>query len=676
MAVTTERLIVQLEAKLDKYERNLNKASRKTDQSFTKIERRGKQFEKRFSALGGAIGAAFAGAVSLRSAQQFIDTATRIENALKVAGLEGEQLSSVYDELFVSAQKSAAPLEALVELYGKASLVQKELGVSSAELLNFTDKVAVALRVSGKSAAESSGALLQLSQALGSGVVRAEEFNSILEGALPIAQAAAAGLDEAGGSVARLRQLVVDGKVSSEAFFRAFEAGSVILENKVAGAELTTSQAFTRLANVLIKTAGKLDDATGASSRFVGVLDDVASAVEGFGNSLDEVAQSQLGGWISQVVDAYDKTAAFVKLMGGIAGTLKNSLSFQRDLSLGLEVGTSGGLKDNVQQQISDRIDQAFSQTTAKTSRLPESSEFNAPPKVDTVSLKKFSTPSSGARKSNASSRGGSSKQNDFANEISQIRERTAALQAETQVMAGLNPLVNDYGFAIEKARASQELLTAAKNANLEITPKLSSQIDQLATRYANATVESEKLAESQEKARQSAEDMNQTYNDMGSITGDIFSGIIDGSISAEDGLKRLALALVQAYLKAQLLSSIDSSTSGGSFLSGLVSSFFGGFRATGGPVSSDKAYIVGEKGPELMVPNSSGTVIPNHKLQGSRGNQAVHVTVGLVNDGLNIAQEVRSISQSEASSAVSNYSRGSLARHAKNNAELTRRTG
>src|SRR5690606_31236336 len=133
--------------------------------------------------------------------KRLLDSATRIENALKVAGLAGEQLESVYQRLKDSAIANAAPIEALVELYGRAALVQKELGITGEELLNFTDKISVALRVSGKSAAESSGALLQLSQALGSGVVRAEEFNSILEGALPIAQAAAAGLLEAGGSV-------------------------------------------------------------------------------------------------------------------------------------------------------------------------------------------------------------------------------------------------------------------------------------------------------------------------------------------------------------------------------------------------------------------------------------------------------------------------------------------
>jgi hypothetical protein len=38
----------------------------------------------------------------------------------------------------------------------------------------------------------------------------------------------------------------------------------------------------------------------------------------------------------------------------------------------------------------------------------------------------------------------------------------------------------------------------------------------------------------------------------------------------------------------------------------------FGGGRANGGPVSSGTSYMVGERGPELFVPNTSGTIIPN----------------------------------------------------------------
>lgn len=45
----------------------------------------------------------------------------------------------------------------------------------------------------------------------------------------------------------------------------------------------------------------------------------------------------------------------------------------------------------------------------------------------------------------------------------------------------------------------------------------------------------------------------------------------------------------------------------------------FFGLRAEGGPVDAGSPYIVGEKGPEIIVPDRAGTVIPNHQLQGMR---------------------------------------------------------
>lgn len=271
MADDLQRLIVSLEARINQYERNMARAERNSDRRLGNIERRFQRANKNISAsLSRFVGPAAAGLVSaatLRSLTQLADASTRVQNALKVTGAEGEKLRQVYDGLFASAQRNAAPLESLVELYSRASLVQGELKVSTEELLKFTDNVALALRAQGGSAESARGALLQLSQALGSGIVRAEEFNSLLEGAPAITQAVAAGLEEAGGSVAKLRSLVVDGKVSSQAFFRAFEAGAQILEDRVASAELTVSQGFVRLQNVLIDTVGKLDDLTGASNK-------------------------------------------------------------------------------------------------------------------------------------------------------------------------------------------------------------------------------------------------------------------------------------------------------------------------------------------------------------------------------------------------------------------------
>src|SRR5690606_1470855 len=102
----------------------------------------------------------------------------------------------------------------------------------------------------------------------------------------------------------------------------------------------------------------------------------------------------------------------------------------------------------------------------------------------------------------------------DFQRETEQIEERTAALQAETQALSGLNPLIDDYDFAVTKAKASAELLTAAQQAGLAITPELRANIDALAESYATATAESNRLAESQDKARQNAQEMRDLGKD------------------------------------------------------------------------------------------------------------------------------------------------------------------
>jgi len=424
MADDLQRLIVSLEAQTKQFNNALAKANGEATRRARQIESRFAKMNSGISAQFGKLAAQMAGAfaaqVSLRGAQGLIDAATRIDNALKVAGLSGEELERVYERLYDSAKKSAAPLEALVELYGRASLVQKELGVTTADLLNFTDKVAVALRVSGKSAQESSGALLQLSQALGSGVVRAEEFNSILEGALPIAQAAAAGLKEAGGSVAKLRQLVVEGKVSSEAFFRAFEAGSVILEQKVAGAALTSSGALENLHTELVNAARKFDDVADVSGATVTALDKLAGIVRGLSNVFEAAANGPIGTFIGQL----EKIAALIAqieplskglgiilnedTLNGIAGAL-NPATGPTDVRI------AGGKDGRVGvDPIQSRIDQAF----------------GTGGDVKPVWLTDFKLPSS--------KKNGRSKIDSYQRELEQIKERTASLQAETAAQKGL----------------------------------------------------------------------------------------------------------------------------------------------------------------------------------------------------------------------------------------------
>ena len=59
--------------------------------------------------------------------------------------------------------------------------------------------------------------------------------------------------------------------------------------------------------------------------------------------------------------------------------------------------------------------------------------------------------------------------------------------------------------------------------------------------------------------------------------------------------------------------------------ISSLISSAFGGFRAAGGAVTGGTPYVVGERGPELFVPNGSGSIVPNNRMGGSTINLTVN---------------------------------------------------
>ena len=61
--------------------------------------------------------------------------------------------------------------------------------------------------------------------------------------------------------------------------------------------------------------------------------------------------------------------------------------------------------------------------------------------------------------------------------------------------------------------------------------------------------------------------------------------------------------------------------------ISGVIDRVFGGGKAEGGAVSSNKSYVVGERGPELFLPNTNGMIVPNNRLGGA-GGSVYNITV------------------------------------------------
>ncbi|SIQ98959.1 phage tail tape measure protein, lambda family [Rhizobium sp. RU35A] len=508
----------------------------KTNQSFRRID-------STVSTSLGGMATALAGAFSVQQIGKFIDSATKIQNALKVAGLEGSELKTVYDGLYSSAQKNGAPLESLAVLYGKAAQAQKELGASTSDLIAFTDRVALSLRTSGTDATAAAGGLLQLGQLLGSGRVQAEEYNSVLESMPTLIKAVAAGMKEAGGSVSKLKSLIIDGKVSSEAFFRAFEAGAPILEGMAASSTLTLSQRFTQLQNVITDAVGKVNEATGASDKLGNELQELGKFVTAMGNAFVAVAESDLGKFVGKLYEALEVARQVKDFMGGFVGTFKVMNETMFDAVNGKALGTTtvNRVQDDALRQ---RFDAAFSTAAPKMGRVQQQPSA-ASATVNPVSLADFKAPVS-------KSGGGGSKLNDYERQARSIKEATDALLLENQALQSVSGATGGLETAQARARAEADLLVAAQRAGLQITPELRESIGQLASGYAEAEAASRRLQESQEQAAQAVEDFKSSAAD---VTSGFISDLRSGKSAADalsNALNKILDQLIEMSIKSE----------------------------------------------------------------------------------------------------------------------------
>lgn len=209
--------------------------------------------------LKGAL-AGLAAYLSIQQVTKWIDAWQNATSVITNATKSVKEQAAVQEALFRSSQKAQVGFSGMVELYTRAARSGKELGASQQQILDFTDGIGVALAVSGTSAAQASGALLQLGQALGSGVVKAEEFNSVLEGAPIILQTVANNIEGVDGSIAKLRQMMLDQELTSKMFFDAFLKGTSDLDKQLGNVRQTFSGAMQYLDNAMTKFWGTLND--------------------------------------------------------------------------------------------------------------------------------------------------------------------------------------------------------------------------------------------------------------------------------------------------------------------------------------------------------------------------------------------------------------------------------
>ena len=127
-----------------------------------------------------------------------------------------------------------------------------------------------------------------------------------------------------------------------------------------------------------------------------------------------------------------------------------------------------------------------------------------------------------------------------------------------------------------------------------------------------------ENVSEATDKAKDSTERLNAVFKEAGVAIRD---GLVEGINAAIDGTKSLGEVASSVFRKisnALLNYGVESALIG---MTGGAGGFFSevfGRRASGGPVKGGSPYVVGEKGPELFVPGSSGNIVPNDAMGGA----------------------------------------------------------
>ena len=219
---------------------------------------------------------------------QIADAWNMMSARLKLATIGHNEFATAQKALFDIAQRIGVPIQETTTLYGKLQQAVRMLGGEQKVALTITESISQALRLSGASATEAQSSLLQFGQALASGVLRGEEFNSVVENSPRLAQALADGLNV---PIGRLRKLAEEGRLTADVVVNALMSQKDKLAAEYTQLPATVSQAFQRLQNAFGQWVAQVDAATGITKK-------LADGLTWLATNLDTVMQ-----WLKKIAE-------------------------------------------------------------------------------------------------------------------------------------------------------------------------------------------------------------------------------------------------------------------------------------------------------------------------------------------------------------------------------------
>ena len=238
------------------------------------------------SSLAGGLKGAFVamgGMALVSEIKETADAMMSLSSRIRLVTQNDAERLNVESRLYQMSMKNRASLEDIGDLYYKTALSASRFGATQEDVLRLTDIVSKSLIIGGADTAQQKSTILQLSQALGSGVLQGDELRSLRENA-PIL------MDQIskffGVSMAGLKEMGAKGELTTEKLMQAILASGSTIDSQMGKITPTIGQAITVLGNKWSKFILDVQNSTGF---FGQVAQLILDAVDLVGQAIDWV---------------------------------------------------------------------------------------------------------------------------------------------------------------------------------------------------------------------------------------------------------------------------------------------------------------------------------------------------------------------------------------------------
>lgn len=561
-----------------------------------------KQATGALAALGGALGA--------REYLQTVNTFQQLQNQLKVVTNGSQELAQVQGQLLTIAGNTRSSLAATTDLYSKMALATGELGINQDKMLLITENVNKALAITGTSGPQAESAILQLSQAFASGVLRGEEFNAVNEAAPEIITQLAKGMGVTRGE---MRSMAEQGKITADVMANILGVSIDDLNEKFGRTGTTIGQANTVLGDAFTVLTGTIDEATGASDLYTSVLLGLAEIIRDFAGYLNEDLAKGMQ-------DTIDKTRAATSAQA----------QFNKKLAESKEK-----LMDQV-QLLEAEGDYQRQRVKLTQEMMNREKEFRKVLTGDDLQRALAASNNEWSRQIELLKRGNELKYVEYTANLQLLDSERQRISNVLEYLTVLDELDKAKLEQSDRERfqlmALEQLKKRQHDAELarmqEVISAKEQEREATRTRYEYEQVMAGKTAD---EAKTYADFQMKTDQEKAQFAigqaADTFKALGQYNKQAFQAYKAFAIAqaIQNTYLGAtkalasypppfNFLAAAAVVAGGLAQVASIRSQQYSG-REFGGPVTGGTPFIVGERGPELFVPQGNGSVVPNNKM-------------------------------------------------------------